>query len=129
MTRLAAHINDAGITVLSEGSVVYREPGFALIDESDLTTGSDAFAQARIHPRRIQHRFWTDLNTTPFADQRFRHLSAADLASRQLEQVWQAANVRDGSLVIAVPAYMESQHLGLLLGIAAENRHTRCGHS
>jgi len=118
--RLAAHINDAAITLLDGDRVVYREPGFALLDGRELTTGNEAFAHARINPRGIQHRFWSELSTSPLADRRFGHLSAADLASRQLEQMWAAASGSGGGLVIAVPAYMEAASLGLLLGIASE---------
>ncbi len=53
-------------------------------------------------------------------DQRFRHLSAADLASRQLEQIWKKAGSQGDRLVIAVPAYMQTENLGLLLGICNE---------
>ena len=117
--QLAAHINDAAITLLDGERIAYREPGFALLDERKLTTGSEAFAKARINPRGIQHRFWSELSTSPLADRRFSHLSAADLVSRQLEQMW-AAGSGSGGLVIAVPAYVEAASLGLLLGIASE---------
>jgi hypothetical protein len=117
--QLAAHVNDAAITLLDGERIVYREPGFALLDERQLTTGSEAFARARINPRGIQHRFWSELSTSPLSDRRFSHLSAADLVSRQLEQMW-AAGSRGGGLVIAVPAYMDAASLGLLLGIASE---------
>jgi hypothetical protein len=100
--------------------IVYREPGFALLDDRDLTTGNEAFANARIHPRRVQHRYWSNLETTPLQVQRFSHLSAADLASRQLEQMWRAGGGNAGELVVAVPAYMDTKHLGLFLGIAGE---------
>lgn len=121
VTQYAAHINDAGITLMRGDQIVYREPGFALLDDSRLTTGNDAFANARINPRRVQHRYWAELTTAPLSDQRFRHLSAADLASRQLEQMWSnSGEVESGSLVLAVPPSMEAANLGLLLGIAAE---------
>jgi hypothetical protein len=120
MMRLAAHINDAGITLLGGDRILYREPGFAFLDHDRLTTGSEAFANARIHPRSIQHRFWKDLATTPLADRRFGHLSPADLASRQLEQMWAAGGEGATELVLAVPAYMDSAKLGLLLGIAGD---------
>ena len=120
MSRLSAHINDAGITLLGDSNILYREPGFALVDEQQLDTGNEAFAQARVHPRRIQHRFWSELSTAPLADQRFAHLSAADLVSRQLEQMWQDHASGSDGIVIAVPSYMDTQQLGLLLGIAAE---------
>ena len=120
MSRIAAHINDAGITLLSGDNILYREPGFALVDEQHVITGNDAFSQARVHPRRIQHRYWSNLDTAPLADQRFRHLSAADLASRQLEQLWKASGANATAVVFAVPPYLQPHHLGLLLGIAAE---------
>ncbi len=120
MTLLAADINDAGLTVLSESAVLYREPGFALLDEDGLTTGLDAYRFARVKPRRIHDHYWSQLTTASLPDQRFTHLSAADLASRQLEQLWQKAGSEGDRLVIAVPAYMQNENLGLLLGICNE---------
>jgi hypothetical protein len=120
VSLLAAHINDAGISVLSAERLLYREPGFALLDDDELTTGSKAFENARIKPRRIQNRFWSELTTDALADRRFQHLSAADLVSRQLEQIWQAVAASGDRLVVAVPAYMTGEHLGLFLGIANE---------
>ena len=48
MTLLAADLNDAGITVLGEEAVVYREPGIALLDDDALITGNRAYSAARI---------------------------------------------------------------------------------
>ena len=120
MGLLAVHVNDAGISVLDADKVLYREPGFALLEDEGLSTGSAAFNEARLKPRRIQHRYWSNLTTAPLADRRFAHLSAADLASRQLEQIWTQVQQRADRVVIAVPAYMQAANLGLLLGIAAE---------
>ncbi len=120
MSLLAAHINDAGIAVLDASRVLYREPGFALLEDDELSTGSAAYSQARIKPRRIHNDFWSRLSTAPLADRRFQHLSAADLASRQLEQIWKDVGGGDNHLVIAVPAYMGTDNLSLLLGIATE---------
>ncbi|HWM28073.1 MAG TPA: FHA domain-containing protein [Woeseiaceae bacterium] len=120
MTRIAAHINDAAITVLSGERIVYREPGFALLDAREFTSGNEAFAKARINPRRIQHRYWSNLTTEPLTVHGFSHLTAADLVSRQLEQMWRAGGSDADELVVAVPAYMDAQQLGLFLGIASE---------
>ena len=120
MTRLAIHINDAGITLLSKDQIVYREPGFAWLGDDKLTTGKEAFSRARIDPRRIQHRFWSELVTEPLRDSRFTHLSAADLVSRQLEEMWRTCGSGVSELYVAVPSYMNAQHLGLFLGIASE---------
>ena len=120
MGQLAVHLNDAGISVQDENQVLYREPGYALLDDQQLTTGNDALAEARIHPRRIQNAYWSALETTALADRRFQHLSAADLVSRQLEQIWNSVGGSNNRLVVAVPAYMKPENLSLLLGIAAE---------
>jgi len=118
--RFASHLNDAGVTLLSDQGIAYREPGFALLEDDQLTTGNAAFLRARINPRRIQHRYWSELETTALADRRFGHLSAADLVSRQLEQMWSATDGSDSEMIVAVPGYMDSSNLGLLLGIAGE---------
>jgi hypothetical protein len=120
MGRFAAHINDAGITLLDSEHILYREPGFALLENDQLSTGNTAFAKARVNPRNIQHRFWSALQSEPMADRRFSHLTAADLASRQLEQMSIAAGGGDIEIIFAVPAYMGVANLALLLGIAAE---------
>lgn len=120
MPQFATHLNDAGITLLNDQGIVYREPGFAILNDDHLTTGNAAFGQARINPRRIQHRYWSELESTPLNDQRFSHLSAADLVSRQLEQMWAAAGDAGRQLIVAVPAYMDASNLGMLLGVAGE---------
>ena len=120
MGILAAHLNDAAILVTNGERILYREPGFALLEDDRLATGNEAYSNARLKPRRIHNRFWSDLRTEPLADPRFRHMSTADLVSRQLEQIWQAAAKPGDRLAIAVPAYMNNDNLGLLLGIAME---------
>lgn len=120
MSLLAAHINDAGITVLDSGKILYREPGFVLLEENRLEAGNTAYAEARVKPRYIHCEYWSNLQTAPLADRRFSHLSAADLVSRQLEQLWKRVSDSGNELAIAVPAYMNNENLGLLLGIATE---------
>jgi len=120
MALLAAHLNDAGILVLNDEHILYHEPGFALLEDDNLITGADAYANASIKPRRIQNHYWSALHTEPLRDQRFNHMSAADLVSRQLEQIWQRVATQGDRLAIAVPPYMSNENLGLLLGIADE---------
>jgi len=120
MGLLAAHLNDAEIIVVNDDSILYREPGFALLEDDQLITGADAYANASIKPRRIQNHYWSALHTEPLRDQRFSHMSAADLVSRQLEQIWQRVAAHGDRLAIAVPPYMSNENLGLLLGIADE---------
>ncbi|MBT8103677.1 MAG: FHA domain-containing protein [Gammaproteobacteria bacterium] len=120
MGILAAHLNDAAILVADKERILYREPGFALLEDEQLVMGNEAYSNARLHPRRIQNRYWSALTAEPLADPRFRHMSAADLVSRQLEAIWRQVAKPGDRLAIAVPAYMNSDNLGLLLGIAME---------
>jgi len=120
LSRLAIHLNDAGLTLATNERIVSREPGFAWLNGERLLTGSDAFARARIDPRRIQHRFWADLSAEPLGDAGFTHLSAADLVSRQLERIWQASGANASELYVAAPSCFEPGQLGLFLGIATE---------
>lgn len=120
MATLAAHLNDATITVANADRILYREPGFALLDDEHFATGNKAYLNARLKPRRIHNRYWSDLKATPLSDPRFQHMSTADLASRQLEDIWKQVSRPGDRLAIAVPPYMGNENLGLLLGIAME---------
>lgn len=120
MSALALDLNDACISVLGEDGFLYREPGYALLDHDRLTAGDAAYRQARVQPRDIHDRFWSELSVDELPDQRFRHLSAADLASRQLEQLWDTVKRHGDRVVVAVPAYMAPSRLGLFLGICKE---------
>ncbi|MCB1844708.1 MAG: FHA domain-containing protein [Halioglobus sp.] len=120
MTRAAVHLNDAGITLLTAERVLYRQPGFALLAGDQLATGTEAFLRARINPRHLQHRHWMELATATLKEQHFAHLSSADLVSRQLEQMWRIAGDGIDDLVMAVPAFLDSTQLGLILGIAMD---------
>ena len=120
MTSFCLHPNDAGITLLDLEQIRYREPGMALLDGSQLVIGDAASRQARINPRRIQHRFWSSLTTAPLTERHFEHLSAADLVSQQLEEIWRRCAQTGDTLLVAAPAYLDKTSLGLLLGIAGE---------
>ena len=120
MSLLAAHINDAAITVLNSERLLYRQPGFALLDDDGISIGDAAEHVARLKPRRIDNRFWERLDTEPLGYSRFPNVSSADLVSRHLEQVWGAVSGDGDQLLVAVPGYMSNQQLSLLLGIAAE---------
>ena len=120
MSLLAAHIYDAGLLFTDGDRILCREPGFALLEDDRLVTGRDAWGNASLNPRRIQHRYWADLRTEPLTDKRFQHLTAADLVSSQLESLWKRVAKPGDRLSLAVPGYMGNDSLGLLLGIAMD---------
>ena len=120
MTCFCLHPNDAGITLLDREQIRYREPGMAMLDGERLMIGVSALRQARIDPRRVQHRFWSSLSTAPLTDRHFEHLSTADLVSQQLEEIWRRCAQSGDTLIVAAPAYLDKDRLSLLLGIASE---------
>jgi hypothetical protein len=120
VTLLAAHLIDSGILFTDGERILCREPGFALLKDEGLTTGRAAWASASLEPRRIQNRYWSDLRAAPLVDSRFRHLTAADLVSKQLEELWKRVSRPGDRLALAVPGYMGTENLGLLLGVAME---------
>lgn len=119
---LAIHLNDARIaTIAADGEHgAYSEPGFALIGEDGITTGSAAFAESRRHPRSVKNRYLFNLNVEPLGDKRFQHYTPADLAAQQLEEIWAAAKRAAEGAIFVVPGFFDSASLGILLGIANE---------
>jgi len=120
VTLLAAHLNDAGLLITDGERILCREPGYALLEDEGLVTGRDAWANASLQPRRIQNHYWDDLRAATLADARFNHLTAADLVSRQVETMWNRVAKPGDRLALAVPAYLDNENLGLLLGIAVD---------
>lgn len=120
MSLLALHINDASVSASNADGTLYREPGFALLEDGNVQLGEYARARSRLSPRQIQNSYWMSLSTDAIKDRRFAHWSTADLVSRQLEQLWSKAAATTDRVVIAVPPYMQNDQLSLLLGIAAE---------
>lgn len=118
MSVIAVDINDAGITALRDDAIVYREPGIALLNDDGPTIGNAAYRSARMHPRRVVTQFWSGLGTDALPVRGFEHLTAADIASNQLESMW--AEVAGSRVLLAIPAYMSTTQLGLLLGICKE---------
>lgn len=120
MNRVAIHVNDAEITALDGERIFYREPGYALLDDSAVLVGNRAYAEAKLRPRRIQNRQWLELTTDTLPGIGGGMTSTAELVSRQLEQIWTPLAATANEVVLAVPAYMNTSALGLLLGIAED---------
>ena len=120
MLNLGLHLNDAELTLVSQGNIVYREPGYAMIDNEEFSFGNKAYKHARTNPRQIHNRFWSDLLLTPSSNKNFHNLSRADIASYHLEDILQSNITSDESMVVVVPPYFDSSALSLFLGIAAD---------
>ena len=92
VSALAIEINDAGLVVADAGEVLAVEPGFALVVREGVVTGSDARAQARLYPRRVSNRYWSDLSLEPASAGGDVDKNAAELAFAQLSGLWERNN-------------------------------------
>jgi hypothetical protein len=121
MTVLAIEINDSGILTARGGNWQQAGPGFALLDPDHPLIGEDARAQARLRPRRLQNRFWQDLNLQPLSRVMPYAGNNADLACAQLKAIWDKQGSEETEAVIfLVPGFFDSDALGLLLGLAED---------
>lgn len=115
MDRLAIEINGAGLLVADAHKVLVSEPGYAIVDESGITTGAAAYAQARLQPAKARSGFWSGLSVEGTAAE-----SNAELAYEHLKQVWSRAGQTGSRVLLVVPGMYDTEQLGLVLGIAQE---------
>jgi hypothetical protein len=112
-------INDATLSLWTNGKKVLQSPGYALLEGGDYRFGEDARSQARLHPQQINHRFWSQLDMEPL-NPRFgpgRH--SADLVHAHLLSIHQQGG-RPEELIIAAPGSLQHDQLALLLGIVEQ---------
>jgi hypothetical protein len=117
---IAIDLNDAGLVVADAEVVLAVEPGYALVEDRKITTGTAAYAQARLKPRRVSNRFWSTLSAAPGTAGVRGVDSAAELAFAQLRELWGRFGGADTEVVFVVPGHYTREQLGLLLGLAQE---------
>ena len=113
-------INDARLVVAGDGRILHVEPGFAVVDDGQVLTGHDAFANSRLMPRRTSDRHWSDLSAEAGSAAVPGIETSAELAYAQLESLWSGHRDKADSVVLVVPSNFSSHALGVLLGIAQE---------
>jgi hypothetical protein len=120
VSTLAVEVNDAGILVGSDppGSPAQPSPGYALVDGASLLTGAQAAASARLRPRRVNNRFWCELDTAPLRRPFPSEISHADLAHAHLAGIWDGVGGGAESVILVLPGCHTDHQLGLILGIA-----------
>ncbi len=131
MATLAVELNDAGIQIrggTAPGEAErFSSPGYALVDGTSILTGTEAAACARLKPRLVHNRFWSELDTSPLPRPFPTHLRRADLAHAHLSSVWQKFRPGVDRVILAVPGSYTEAQLGLLLGIAQACEMQVCG--
>lgn len=118
---LALEINDAGMVLARDGTILAEEPGVAMLDGASPETGEAALLRARLKPLYAESRYWQDLGTEPLARPVPAAANRAEIAYAQLERLV-APHLADGrEIIIAVPPWYSREQLGLLLGVAKES--------
>jgi FHA domain len=118
---LALEINDAGVVLARDGTILAEEPGVAMLDGASPETGEAAVLRARLKPLYAESRYWQDLGTEALARAVPAASNRAEIAYAQLERLV-APHLGDGrEVIIAVPPWYTREQLGLLLGVAKES--------
>jgi len=117
MTNCVIDVNDFELRACVGNGAIVSSPGYACAVDGQVELGARALAQAQLHPRTTENRYWRDLGTTPLPHfgKRVRH--HADLAWLHLAQLRSLAGACDG-VVFAVPGSFSHEQLSLLLGVA-----------
>ena len=120
MATLAIDINDASLVVAREGEVLAREPGYALVEDGRIVTGTEALRQARVKPRQVSSRYWTNLSVNSNTAGVEGVDSASELAHAQLKTLWAQIADKTHDVVLIVPNHYTREQLGVLLGLTQE---------
>jgi hypothetical protein len=126
MTTHILELRDSGVQLWSEGELVHASPGYALHHNGQLVFGEPAMAQARLHPRAVENRYWSELSLDPLKADFGGKRHFADLAHAHLLDI-AAQSGLDGDTIILVPANFRREQLALLLGILKASPFTAVG--
>ncbi len=120
MPARAIEINDAGLVVADATGIVAVEPGYALVEKGRITTGLQAYGQARLKPRQVSNSFWTNLSLEEGSAGVEGAPNSAELAYEQLGAIWKQFAASTDDVLLVVPGHYGPAELGLLLGLAEE---------
>ena len=109
-------INDATLSLWRDGEMLLHSPGYALLDGRNYRFGEAARGLARLHPQKVNHRFWSQLDVTPLTPAFGPSRHSADLVHSHLLNIGAQADI-DTGLLLAAPGGLQHEQLSLLLGI------------
>ena len=120
MGFVAIELNDAGLVLARDQTILVESPGFALLEHGRLLVGRDAERQSRLKPRLVNNVFWERLSNDSLSRKNANAATYADLALAHLADLWTRVRNDTDGVIFTVPGYYDLEQLGLLLGIAAE---------
>lgn len=112
-------INDAELSLWQGQQETLRSPGYALLDGRNYRFGEAARSQARLQPQKINHRFWSQLDTEALSPAFGPSRHSADLVHSHLLDIHGQVPLANG-LIIAAPGSLQHDQLALLLGIVEQ---------
>jgi hypothetical protein len=115
MTVALLDINDSNLQ-LWHGDRKLQSPGYALLNEQQYLFGNSAREEARLHPRKINTRFWWQLNTQELQPALGPARHTGDLVHAHLLDIHQQGG-EPGEIVLSVSSSLQREQLALLLGI------------
>jgi len=121
---IGLEINDAGIRASSSRGPIALDqgqpesPAYFYYDGSNLVCGNQAMALNRIHPRKTFNLAWERLSLEPASLIDLEKFTYAELCYAQLKSM--ADSLRDHELIVTVPGIMNTQQLGIILGMMQE---------
>ncbi len=120
MAVAAIEIDDAGVTAVREGEGTPKasSPGYAIYDQSGLSTGWAALRRSRLAPRHTCTSFWDRLDRAPLPGPFPPGISHADLAHAHLRSIWNEMNGDVHRAILLVPPWYGEAEQALLLGIS-----------
>jgi len=128
MGTIAIELSDAGVLaaggdpprVLEVDQHTTESPGYAVQLKKQLLLGREALEQARLHPRQVNNRYWSQLSTNPLPDKTATVRNYAELAFAHLNCIRDNLPESADDWVFAVPGYLDETKLAILLGVANE---------
>ncbi|MFT5483559.1 MAG: hypothetical protein ACI9GW_002216 [Halieaceae bacterium] len=111
---------DTGLRLWRDEELVHSSPGYALLQAGQLVFGEPAMAQARLRPREVEHRYWSELSLDPLKADFGGKRHFADLAHAHLLDIASQSGC-GGDTIAVVPGGFRREQLALLLGIIKES--------
>ena len=116
MAVTVVELNDSEIRVARGTEIVLRSPGYAVVHNDTVELGESAVKLARLNPRAVYNRYWSNLNEDVLQHPSDHVRHHADLAYAHLLDIHEQVGKPD-ELLFAVPGNFTNQQLALLLGL------------
>lgn len=115
--HLVLELNDAALSLHQDDRILYQQMAIAYLDGDTLAFGDAALRNARRHPQKTHQQYLAHLNAAPLPNPGRQVANHADLVYRHLLELLPLA---DRPAIVAVPGFLATEQLGVLLGIANE---------